>query len=194
MTREEAITQVRLLRDMAYTMNDNRMKEATDLAIEALQTEQNAYKEGYDACKRIMAREKQFNSYCPKCMGKLEPCEDAISRSELLKAIDTWDKFGFEHTGCFVREPKDDFVTYVHYDDVVKCIKGMPSVQPEPFINKPCISEQACREDKLKVLDKIRAEILAYDNLIGHNAQVRWCLSIIDKYREEQNYDKGRNS
>lgn len=39
MTREEAITQVRLLRDMAYTMNDNRMKEAVDMAIQALQTE-----------------------------------------------------------------------------------------------------------------------------------------------------------
>jgi len=44
------------------------------------------------------------------------------------------------------------------------------------------------------ILDKIRAEILAYDNSLGHNAQVRLCLSIIDKYREEQNYDKRRNS
>ncbi len=60
------------------------------------------------------------------------PKDDCINRTELLKAIDTWDKFGFEHTGCFVREPKDDFVTYVHYDDVIKCIKGMPPVQPKP--------------------------------------------------------------
>lgn len=57
-----------------------------------------------------------------------QPCEDAISREELLKAIDTWDKFGYTETGCFVREPKGDYVPYIHYDDVIKCIKGMPSV------------------------------------------------------------------
>lgn len=53
---------------------------------------------------------------------------DAISRDELLKAIDTWDKFGYTETGCFVREPKGDYVPYIHYDDVIKSIKGMPSV------------------------------------------------------------------
>ena len=57
-----------------------------------------------------------------------EPCDDAISREELLKAIDTWDKFGYTETGCFVREPKGDYVPYIHYVDVIKCIKGMPSV------------------------------------------------------------------
>lgn len=57
-----------------------------------------------------------------------EPCDDAISRDELLKAIDTWDKFGYTETGCFVREPKGDYVPYIHYDDVIKSIKGMPSV------------------------------------------------------------------
>ena len=62
---------------------------------------------------------------------KQEPCEDAVSREELLKAIDTWDKFGYTETGCFVREPKGDYVPYIHYDDVVKAIKGMPSVQPK---------------------------------------------------------------
>ena len=40
MKREEAIMQVRLLRDMADTMNDNRMVEAIDMAIKALQPEQ----------------------------------------------------------------------------------------------------------------------------------------------------------
>lgn len=57
-----------------------------------------------------------------------EPCDNAISRDELLKAIDTWDKFGYTETGCFVREPKGDYVPYIHYDDVIKSIKGMPSV------------------------------------------------------------------
>ena len=61
-----------------------------------------------------------------------DPCTDAVSRAELLKAIDTWDKFGYTETGCFVREPKGDYVAYIHYDDVIKCIKGMPPVTPQP--------------------------------------------------------------
>lgn len=61
----------------------------------------------------------------------LQPCGDAISREELLKAIDTWDKFGYTETGCFVREPKGDYVPYIHYDDVIKSINGMPPVTPK---------------------------------------------------------------
>ena len=72
----------------------------------------------------------EFCYECPR-HPKQEPCEDAISREELLKAINTWDKFGYTETGCFVREPKGDYVPYIHYDDVVKAIKGMPSVQPK---------------------------------------------------------------
>ena len=59
-----------------------------------------------------------------------EPCEDAISREELLKAIDTWDKFGCDAKGQLVPY-QDHYIPYIHYDDVVKCIKGMPSVKPQ---------------------------------------------------------------
>lgn len=63
-----------------------------------------------------------------------EPCEDCISRSELLKALDTWDKFGYR---CAKFEKLDSvtekyFVPYIHYDDVKKAIKGMSSIQPKP--------------------------------------------------------------
>jgi len=60
-----------------------------------------------------------------------EPCEDAISRDELLKAIDTWDKFGCDADTKLVPY-QDYYIPYIHYDDVVKCIKGMPSVTPKP--------------------------------------------------------------
>lgn len=76
-----------------------------------------------------------------------EPCEDCISRAELLKAVDTWDKFGCDADTKLV-PIKDCYVPYIHYDDVVKAIKGMPSIQP-----------------KTDVLDKIRAEI---------NRQEKW--------------------
>lgn len=47
---------------------------------------------------------------------------------ELLKAMNTWDKFGFNHTGCFVREPKDDFITYIHYENMVKAVRGTSTI------------------------------------------------------------------
>ena len=61
-----------------------------------------------------------------------EPCEDVISREELLKAIDTWDKFGVDGTNSLFRLDNlslSHYVPYIHYDDVVKCIKGMQSVK-----------------------------------------------------------------
>ena len=63
-----------------------------------------------------------------------EPCDDAISREELLKAIDTWDKFGVDDTNSLFRLDNlslPNYVPYIHYDDVVKCIKGLPSVRPQ---------------------------------------------------------------
>ena len=60
-----------------------------------------------------------------------QPFEDCVSREQALEAIDTWDKFGYTYTGCFVREPKGDYVPYVHYDDMVKCIKNLPPVKPQ---------------------------------------------------------------
>lgn len=75
------------------------------------------------------------------------------------------------------------------YDDAIR--KGIPL--DEPFINKPCISQGVCREDKAKVLDKIRAEIsdldTYYDNdyFVGNKDAMFKCqevLQIIDKYRK----------
>lgn len=58
--------------------------------------------------------------------------ENGIDRAELLKAMDTWDKFGYTTQYRLERLDKDDksFVPYVKYDDMVKCVKGMPSVTP----------------------------------------------------------------
>lgn len=49
------------------------------------------------------------------------------------------------------------------------CDRCKQKIRAEIFINKPCVSEQACHEDKMKVLEKIRAEIedtLYVDSLI----------------------------
>ena len=70
--------------------------------------------------------------------------------------------------------------------------------QKEPFINKPCVSEGVCREDKMKVLEKIKEEIralspkpTAYEVVDGnHIKEAVWetldeVLQVIDKYMAE---------
>lgn len=73
------------------------------------------------------------------------------------------------------------------------CQLAMKALEQQPFINKPCISKGVCREDKIQVLDKIRAEIeklrlhkaefLTSDNKVCIDSQE--VLNIIDKYRTE---------
>lgn len=72
--------------------------------------------------------------------------------------------------------------------DEQSCADKTLDQQPS-FINKPCISEGVCREDKIQVLDKIRAEI----ERKAHSGQ--WsdatmygmlkAVAVIDKYRAE---------
>jgi len=79
----------------------------------------------------------------------LTESDDCVSRAELLKAVDTWDKFGCDADTKLV-PIKDCYVPYVHYDDIVKAIKGMPSVQPKVIECDDCVS----RKDYLEVLHK----------------------------------------
>lgn len=58
----------------------------------------------------------------PKGHGKL------IDGDEILKAMNTWEKFGYTETGCLVRNPGNDYVPYVHYADMVKAVSGMPTI------------------------------------------------------------------
>lgn len=59
--------------------------------------------------------------------AECEETADCISKTETLKAIDTLDKFGYTAQYGLERLDKDDkdFVAYVKYNDVVKCIKEM---------------------------------------------------------------------
>lgn len=78
---------------------------------------------------------------------KQEPCEDCISREKAIKQC------GFGMTSLLIAD----------------CLRRLPSVTPQPFINKPCVSEGVCREDKIQVLDKIRAEIKGWQVDIHDN-------------------------
>lgn len=60
---------------------------------------------------------------------------DCIDRVELLKAMNTYDKFGNDSNErlVFLSTPalQDRYVPYVHYDEMVNCVKGMPAVTPQ---------------------------------------------------------------
>lgn len=56
--------------------------------------------------------------------------KDLIERQVLLDALSTWDKFGCDADGKLVPY-EDHYIPYIHYDDVIKCIKGLPSVSTE---------------------------------------------------------------
>ena len=64
-------------------------------------------------------------------------------------------------------------------------------------MNKPCVANQVCHEDKVKTLDKIRAEIEAlnpvdyvsmssYEGHRGANDMKEDVLQIIDKYKDRK--------
>lgn len=59
----------------------------------------------------------------PKGHGRLGDLD------ELLKAMDTWDKFGVAPDGKLVSyNDCECYVPYVHYEDMVKAVRGMPTV------------------------------------------------------------------
>ena len=53
---------------------------------------------------------------------------DLISRSELLKAMDTWDKFGYDEHNRLIRidSTNEEYLPYVRYEDMVNCVMNMP--------------------------------------------------------------------
>lgn len=61
---------------------------------------------------------------------------DCIAKTELLKAMDTWDKFGNDPNEGLIRLStpalQDRYVPYVKYEDMVNYVKGMPLVTPQP--------------------------------------------------------------
>ena len=54
---------------------------------------------------------------------------DLISRSEVLIAMDTWDKFGYDEHNRLIKidRTNEEYVPYVHYEDMVKCVNDIPT-------------------------------------------------------------------
>lgn len=101
--------------------------------------------------------------------AKEKPSQDCIDREEAIRIAEQGQIQGFEWQ--------------------FKKLCDLPPVTTEPFINKPCISEGVCREDKIQVLDKIRAEIeqeCKVESEHPYGQGLKRALEIIDKYRTEE--------
>jgi len=130
-------------------------------------------------------------------MLEQQPCEDCINRYELSEAISALTYWHFNDDGKLEIGGAFDNTVY-KVADVERLVRVLPPVQPQPFINKPCVSEGACREDKIKVLDKIKAEIdqKQYDFMDDkdYDEGIRFGLmlayQIIDKYKVENEEEK----
>lgn len=76
-----------------------------------------------------------WNAEYKKPTTKNDLTVDCVDRVELLKAMNTYDKFGNDSNErlIFLSTPalQDRYVPYVHYDEMVKCVKGMPTVTPQ---------------------------------------------------------------
>ena len=203
------------------------LNEAITLGIKALKQEstvqdkqaesekyQKAYDDGYDngyaqarfdyeqePCPEQILWERDIAIQQLKDLGyglgeKPRECDDCVSREAVINTIMPY---------C-----SDDDGSTENLDDlrnVLDDIESLPSVYPQntekrntSFINKPCISIGVCHEDKIKVLDKIWAEIKQLRNFRAENYDLeQYCdcfdariifrdevLDIIDKHRKEE--------
>ena len=84
-------------------------------------------------------------------------------------------------------EPRDENCLGCTFD--WKNANGNTHWEPqEPFINKPCISDGVCHEDKINVFEKIKAKIEqdAFNDVNGSKyISVNRVNQIIDKYMKE---------
>ena len=137
MTREEKMTPEEAIAEISYlkVAVNKVVEQALDMAIQALSQEPIPLNDINNAL------EASFRNGVRSAKVEQEPCDDAISREELLKAIDTWDKFGVDDTNSLFRLDNlslPHYVPYIHYDDVIKCIKGMPPVTQKSGKCKNC--------------------------------------------------------
>lgn len=203
---------------MVLKFDMTKMVEKITMQVEESQ-EEFIFETIYPYCENILQmkiNKEELKQILLNGMQK-QPCEDCISREQTLKAFA--EKCAGECACCEYNGSGCDTA------ENCKLIKSMPSVIPkgvtvtdfadrcrecgaeyeilakqQPFINKPCISEGVCREDKMQVLDKIRAEIeqLPTKTITNWNGccpdidypEIEYVdknilLSIIDKYKTE---------
>ena len=118
-------------------------------------------------------------------MGKM------IDAEELLKAMDSHDKFGIDSHGYIRRINGNrygdlDLVPYVHYEDMVKAVKDAPTITKQE-IAKPLFDEF---KEKLSKWLYHNSESVCGDSMIdiyyleGHINEILYEMGIIGEAEE----------
>ena len=148
----------------------------------------------YEKCKTSSFTLKESYEYM-KCVTNGIP----INEEQELRLPEEWCK-DEDGISVLIHIDKNDYHRIVNgfaneddavmFEDLFKNGVQLHNNQQELFMNKPYIAHQACHEDKVKVLDKIRAEIEEHAKIdqnlnIDRARALCWCLDVIDKYKTE---------
>lgn len=185
MTREELIESLTILKEQAHNsgvnsfvwdINLDSFNFVIDSAIKALEQESCDY---YDT----------YNKTCRRSEIPKEPCDDVISRQAVIDGINEYFHDGY-YQRTSIQDCRDCLI-----EDVINYLPSVMSQHTDAEIQKMQEMKQAeiqkayelGKEDKIKVLNKIRSEIAGLDNAIygfeGYYMAVTDALEIIDKYK-----------
>lgn len=97
---------------------------------------------------------------CTECPFKELSCSLGASNFYLFETMEIVENWSKEHP-VVTNTMKFEEIFGVQPSEISSCddFWNSPYREQESFINKPCISSDACHEDKIKVLDKITTEI-----------------------------------
>lgn len=108
-----------------------------------------------------------------------------IDADELLIAMDTWDKFGYDEQDRLIPIYHDDerYVPYVHYEDMVKAVNGMPTIDARVEAIDECFNkiEQRLNDDTEISVNIPIEEVLGDD--VDVNGFLMLAEAIVQKYK-----------
>ena len=110
--------------------------------------------------ERTKAMIEWLDTHCPK-MTK----EEIINGLKLTIGQCLFDPYTMELS--------TEQISFTEKLTIDACKGAIDLLEQEPFINKPCVSKGACHEDKIEVLDNIKAEIENQEKWLmsaGYNA------------------------
>ena len=100
-----------------------------------------------------------------------------MTKEEAVKILEKCKEKGFRYTLYTLDE---------YHEALDMAIKAL---EQEPFINKPCVSQGICHEDKVKVLEDIKAELKRmadneWNQQVGSSKGLEEAIEVVEKYMD----------